>query len=79
MLYGVPKAAISDVVAALALGLARRYPGSGALIASQPVFLLIPALLRHGAHFWAAPAPGCLLTIAFYGAIVRAAPLGIAM
>ncbi|MEQ8557590.1 MAG: DUF3147 family protein [Henriciella sp.] len=36
------------------------------VIPSLPMFLLIPALLRHGVSFWIALAAGCLLTILLY-------------
>src|SRR4051795_8210753 len=36
------------------------------VLPSLPMFLLIPALLRHGFGFWLALAAGCLLTVALY-------------
>ena len=36
------------------------------VLPSLPMFLLIPALLRTGVHFWAALALGCALTVALY-------------
>src|SRR5689334_15174035 len=36
------------------------------VLPTLPVFLLIPALLRHGIGFWPALAAGCVLTIALY-------------
>jgi hypothetical protein len=36
------------------------------VLPSLPMFLLIPALLRRGAPFWAALAAGCLLTMGLY-------------
>jgi len=33
---------------------------------SMPMFLLIPALLRHGVNFWVALGAGCVLTILLY-------------
>jgi len=36
------------------------------VLPSLPMFLLIPALLRHGAGFWTALAAGCALTITLY-------------
>lgn len=36
------------------------------VLPSLPMFLLIPALLRHGVHFWIALAAGCALTILLY-------------
>src|SRR4051812_37388918 len=36
------------------------------VIPSLPMFLLIPAMLRHGYSFWAALAAGCALTLILY-------------
>ena len=36
------------------------------VLPSLPMFLLIPALLRHGVGFWTALAGGCGLTVALY-------------
>ena len=36
------------------------------VLPSLPMFLLIPALLRSGANFWAALAAGCVLTVGLY-------------
>ena len=36
------------------------------VIPSLPMFLAIPALLRHGVGFWPALAGGCVLTMALY-------------
>ena len=48
------------------------------VLPSLPMFLLIPALLRHGAPFWVSLVAGCVLTIALYSAMTWAAPrLGI--
>ncbi len=48
------------------------------VLPSLPMFLLIPALLRHGAPFWLSLLAGCVLTIALYTAMTWAAPrLGI--
>ena len=44
------------------------------VLPSLPMFLLIPALLRHGAPFWAALAAGCLLTIILYAGMTLIAP-----
>ncbi|MDB5700284.1 MAG: hypothetical protein JWL66_483 [Sphingomonadales bacterium] len=44
------------------------------VIPSLPMFLLIPALLRHGTGFWAALAAGCLLTIALYFVMIALGP-----
>ena len=44
------------------------------VIPSLPMFLLIPALLRHGFGFWAALVAGCLLTVALYSLTVWIGP-----
>ena len=44
------------------------------VLPSLPMFLLIPALLRHGMPFWASLALGCLLTILLYGAMTVIGP-----
>ena len=50
------------------------------VLPSLPMFLLIPALLRHGLGFWPALPAGCLLTILLYAATTWAAPrLGIVL
>ena len=36
------------------------------VLPSLPMFLVIPALLRGGLHFWLALALGCALTVALY-------------
>jgi len=36
------------------------------VLPSLPMFLAIPAMLRHGLPFWAALAAGCALTVALY-------------
>lgn len=36
------------------------------VLPSLPMFLLVPALLRHGVGFWAALLAGCAVTIALY-------------
>src|SRR3982750_2686917 len=36
------------------------------VIPSLPMFLLIPALLRHGTGFWSALIAGCALTVVLY-------------
>ncbi len=41
------------------------------VLPSLPMFLLIPAMLRHGAGFWAALIAGCLLTVALYFVMIR--------
>lgn len=44
------------------------------VLPSLPMFLLIPALLRHGAPFWLALAAGCLLTVLLYLAMAQVGP-----
>jgi hypothetical protein len=36
------------------------------VLPSLPMFLVMPALLRGGVHFWVALAIGCALTVALY-------------
>jgi len=48
------------------------------VLPSLPMFLLIPALLRHGLGFWLALGLGCLLTVLLYLIMARFGPsLGI--
>lgn len=44
------------------------------VLPSLPMFLLIPALLRHGAPFWLALLAGCALTIALYAVMTWIGP-----
>ncbi|NVN01054.1 MULTISPECIES: DUF3147 family protein [Asaia] len=44
------------------------------VLPSLPMFLLIPALLRHGLGFWPALGLGCLLTIMLYLAVTWIGP-----
>lgn len=44
------------------------------VLPSLPMFLVIPALLRSGVHFWLALALGCALTILLYFAMLWAGP-----
>lgn len=44
------------------------------VLPSLPMFLLIPALLRHGTPFWLALAAGCMLTIALYLGMMHFGP-----
>ena len=44
------------------------------VLPSLPMFLLIPALLRGGVHFWVALALGCGLTMALYLLMTWAGP-----
>jgi hypothetical protein len=41
------------------------------VLPSLPMFLLIPALLRHGVPFWIALGLGCALTVTLYLAMVH--------
>lgn len=48
------------------------------VLPSLPMFLAIPALLRHGVPFWPALLAGCALTVVLYLAMTRFGPaLGI--
>ncbi|MEG3123976.1 DUF3147 family protein [Sphingomonas sp. GB1N7] len=44
------------------------------VLPSLPMFLLIPALLRHGVGFWIALVAGCCLTIVLYAVMTWLAP-----
>ena len=44
------------------------------VLPSLPMFLLIPAMLRRGAPFWAALAAGCALTVGLYLAMTWVGP-----
>ncbi len=44
------------------------------VLPSLPMFLLIPALLRHGVPFWAALVAGCVLTLGLYLAMMQVGP-----
>ena len=44
------------------------------VLPSLPMFLLIPAMLRHGMGFWVSLIAGCILTIALYSLMVWAGP-----
>lgn len=44
------------------------------VLPSLPMFLLIPALLRHGSGFWPALAAGCALTVALYAVMTWLGP-----
>jgi len=44
------------------------------VLPSLPMFLVIPAMLRHGYGFWAALIAGCLLTMLLYALTLWAAP-----
>ena len=44
------------------------------VLPSLPMFLLIPALLRHGAPFWLALGLGCLMTVTLYLAMIWVGP-----
>lgn len=50
------------------------------VVPSLPLFLIIPALIRGGAGFWAAIGIACAITLALYAAFFWIAPrLGIAL
>jgi hypothetical protein len=44
------------------------------VLPSLPMFLAIPALLRHGVPFWAALIVGCVLTIVLYLGMMHIGP-----
>lgn len=44
------------------------------VLPSLPMFLLIPALLRHGLSFWLALLAGCALTVVLYLLMVQFGP-----
>ncbi|WP_295635859.1 DUF3147 family protein [Novosphingobium sp.] len=44
------------------------------VLPSLPMFLLIPALLRSGVHFWIALALGCALTVGLYLLMAQIGP-----
>lgn len=44
------------------------------VLPSLPMFLLIPAMLRHGYGFWIALVAGCVLTIGLYLLMVQFGP-----
>ncbi|UIJ47388.1 DUF3147 family protein [Sphingomonas cannabina] len=44
------------------------------VLPSLPMFLLIPAMLRHGVPFWLALALGCAVTVLLYVATTWLAP-----
>ncbi|TPG12762.1 DUF3147 family protein [Sphingomonas oligophenolica] len=44
------------------------------VLPSVPMFLLIPALLRHGVGFWPALIAGCALTVALYATMTWLGP-----
>ena len=44
------------------------------VLPSLPMFLLIPAMLRHGFSFWVSLAVGCAVTIGLYGLMLWAGP-----
>jgi len=44
------------------------------VLPSLPMFLLIPAMMRHGIGFWPSLIAGCVLTIALYSLMVWAGP-----
>jgi hypothetical protein len=44
------------------------------VLPSLPMFVLIPALLKHGSPFWVALCAGSVLTVALYATMVWLAP-----
>src|SRR3982750_97742 len=44
------------------------------VLPSLPMFLLIPAMLRHGFSFWTSLVAGCFLTVVLYSLMVWAGP-----
>ena len=44
------------------------------VLPSLPMFLLIPAMLRHGFGFWLSLVAGCVLTIVLYSLMIWAGP-----
>jgi len=44
------------------------------VLPSLPMFLLVPALMRHGVPFWAALGAGCVLTVGLYVAMTAVGP-----
>jgi len=44
------------------------------VLPSLPMFLLIPAMLRHGVNFWLSLAAGCALTVVLYILMTWLAP-----
>lgn len=50
------------------------------VLPTLPMFLALPAMLRHGMNFWLALAAGCALTLVLYAATIWLAPkLGVRM
>ena len=50
------------------------------VLPSLPLFLMLPAMLRHGVTFWLALGLSCLITMALYAAVFWLLPrLGIAI
>lgn len=44
------------------------------VLPSLPMFLLVPALLRHGIGFWIALGAGCILTVVLYLCVTLVGP-----
>jgi hypothetical protein len=44
------------------------------VLPSLPMFFLMPALIRRGVGFWPALGAGCLVTVAFYAAMLALGP-----
>ena len=78
MMWFVVKSLLSGVIVATVSEVARRSPGFGALVASLPMFLVMPLLMRSGMHFWLALAAGCAVTVLLYAVMtLSASRLGI--
>jgi cytosine/uracil/thiamine/allantoin permease len=54
--------------------IARRYPGWGGLLASLPLFVALPLLLRSGLGFWASMGIVIAGTLALYALMFWAGP-----
>ena len=65
MLSFIARAAFSGVMVAPIATVARRYSGWGGLLASLPLFLLLPWMLR-GSPFWPSFAASIAITLALY-------------
>ena len=62
----VAKALLAGAMIAAIAEIGKRLPATAAIVASLPMFLVIPVLLRSGTSFWAALALGCALTVGLY-------------
>ena len=62
----IAKALLSGALIVAIAEIGKRQPALAALVASLPMFLMIPMLLRSGVNFWIALVAGCALTFALY-------------